>query len=284
MVTTTPKLSGWDQWVKNRYSIQLGCPNNCLYCHGLRFALRRKKHNGKSSENWSEFRINWESVRKRWEKQDGLIGFPHNHDIVEENLDACIETLRNMLAPGNHVMLVSKPRMSCIPKLCEDLEKHKDRILFRFTIGCYDQSILDTWESAAPSYSERLSCLEYAFEHGFRTSVSVEPMLDPVNINRHVDALLPFVTEDIYIGTMNWCMVLTKRMSRSDPEWLRLKKACTDDKIIDIVRGLGNNPQISWKDSIQKIVERTSLPITSLLRQRVLNPDPRIGTVAHFIP
>ena len=63
-------------------------------------------------------------------------------------------------------------------KLCDDLREYKKNMLFRFTIGSMNNEILSFWDQYAPLYEERKQSLEFAFNAGYRTSVSVEPMLD----------------------------------------------------------------------------------------------------------
>ena len=99
--------------------------------------------------------------------------------------------------------MVSKPHLECIKRICEELKGYKDQILFRFTIGACDDSILSYWEPNAPCYDERKQCLIYAYSAGFKTSVSVEPMLDSANIDTLISDLSPYVTDAIWIGTMN---------------------------------------------------------------------------------
>jgi hypothetical protein len=57
-------------------------------------------------------------------------------------------------------------------------------------------------EPNAPKYKERKTCLEYATKNGFRTSASMEPMLDTPNIQSLIKDLEPLVNEDIWLGTM----------------------------------------------------------------------------------
>src|ERR1039457_4031334 len=80
---------------------------------------------------------------------------------------------------------------------------YHEAILFRFSIGAMDDSILGYWEPGAPTFSERLSCLQYAHAQGYATSVSCEPLLDAPGAIALFDALEPYVTNSIWIGKMN---------------------------------------------------------------------------------
>ena len=129
--------------------------------------------------------------------------FPSSHDITPNNLDGCLTALRCLIVVGNKMLVVSKPHLDCIKRFCKMFRPYRRRILLRFSIGACDDRILSYWEPSAPSYAERKACLQYAYFSDFRTSVSVEPMLDSANIDLLVEDLSPFVTHSIWIGTMN---------------------------------------------------------------------------------
>jgi hypothetical protein len=109
--------------------------------------------------------------------------------------------LGHILAPGNSVLITSKPHPECIRAVCERFAAHNrtgtNRIMFRFTIGATDDVILRYWDRNAPTFRERLAALEYAFRAEFRTSVSVEPMLDSEHVAQLFHTLKPFVNNSI---------------------------------------------------------------------------------------
>jgi hypothetical protein len=116
------------------------------------------------------------------------------------------------------------------------------------------------WEPGAPSPAERIACLEAAFSRGFQTSVSMEPMLagteDAVRTFR---ALIPLVTEKVWIGKMNY---VRQYVDRTSPE---IEAACrnitalqSDADILELVDQLGQHPQVKWKDSIKAVVRSHS--------------------------
>jgi DNA repair photolyase len=110
--------------------------------------------------------------------------------------------LGNILKAGNDVLVVTKPHLEAIKKICDLLPQYKDRILFRFTIGSIDTSVLKFWEPNAPAFEERLESLKHAFHSGYSTSVSCEPMLDE-QMDNLIEAILPYVTDSIWLGKMN---------------------------------------------------------------------------------
>ena len=134
---------------------------------------------------------------------------------------------------------------------------YKNQILFRFTIGSSDSAVLKFWEPNAPDFEERLAALKYAFDMGYKTSVSCEPMLDG-NIDDLISKVSPYVTDSIWLGKMNHLNTRLSINGFKDQEILirskELMDTQTDDKIWRIYNRYKDNPQIKWKESIKKVV------------------------------
>ena len=196
------KKGGFRDWTQKGYNFNIctGCENDCLYCWAKERAYRFKQvETGK----WNQPVIRQDDVEKKRKLHDGIVGFPSTHDITPFNIEAYLIVLGKFLRAGNDVLIVSKPRLECIQRICDSTQFFKDKILFRFTIGAMDDKVLSFWEPNAPKYQERKACLEFAFKNGFRTSVSMEPMLDTPSIDGLIKDLEPLVSKDIWLGTMN---------------------------------------------------------------------------------
>jgi DNA repair photolyase len=208
-------------------------------------------------DQWKEERIRWKDVKKSYRLMKGSVMFPSSHDITENNFLACFIVLRKLLEAGNRVLIVSKPHMMCVKRICDDLRDHQGNILFRFTITARDDGILSFWEANAPDYEERKECLKYAYDQGYATSVSVEPMLDPAHIKELVDDLSPFITDSIWIGKLN---MIRHRVAidsmEAEEEIRRIEESQTDEKIRLIYEDLRENPLIKWKESIRSVTEQ----------------------------
>ena len=248
------QLFGFQEWTKSKNNVNFctGCENDCIYCYAKEGAYRRKQV---ELGEWSSMVIRDKEVDKNRYLRDGLVGFPTTHDILPGNIDAYLIILGKLLTTGNEILIVSKPRLDCIQRICHASEFFKDKILFRFTIGAMDDEILSFWEPNAPSYAERKESLKYAFEHGFKTSVSTEPMLESYKIDLIVKDLEPFVSETIWIGKMNHI----KRFSKNGNAELAgrihtIEAGQTDERIKAIYNALKTNPKIRWKDSIKKVI------------------------------
>jgi DNA repair photolyase len=244
--------NGTQEWSVKTVNCCTGCSHDCRYCYAKEMAIRFKQV---TAAQWPLERVRQKDVTKLHKNYNGQVMFPSSHDITPTNLDACLMVLKNLLAAGNRVLVVSKPHFECIRVICERFEPFKDQILFRFTIGACDDQILSYWEPNAPGYNERKRCLIYAYQAGFQTSVSVEPMLDSTNIDTLISDLLPYVTHSLWIGTMNHLgrfgkgsdMVLRRTIAK-------IRRGQTNGIIKSIYERHKDNPLIRWKKEIKKVV------------------------------
>lgn len=244
------KVFGTKEWATHSYNCVTGCSHECRYCFA-RFDAINKFFTVKDGE-WGNEVVNWDNVYKIFTKREGLTMFPTQHDITPKTLDACIITLTHLLEPGNKVLIVSKPHLDCVKVLCKELDKYKDQILFRFTIGASDDNILGYWESKAPKYQERFDSLKYVFESKFSTSVSMEPCLDWENVITNFLTLAPYVTNSIWIGAMNFVEQRVQIKTEEDQKFVReLKSFQTIDTYEQVYEVLKNHPLIRWKESIK---------------------------------
>jgi len=246
-----PNSSGAREWAVKSVNCCTGCSHDCLYCYAREMAVRYRQVN---PEQWKEERIRWNDVRKKYGRVEGTIMFPSSHDITPHNLLACLIVLRKLLEAGNRVLIVSKPHLECIAAICRAFEEHKDQILFRFTIGAMDDELLSFWEPNAPSYDERKEALKHAYQKGFETSVSAEPMLDPDHIEDLVGDLIPFVTNAIWIGLMNHLKGIAVEDEAVKNALQQIREGQTEAKIMEIYQMLRDCAGIKWKSHIKKVV------------------------------
>ena len=183
--------------------------------------------------------------------------FQNTSDITQENLLECIFVLEKLLAAGNQVLIVSKPRFKCVMAMCDALKEYKDQIVFRFTIGSMYNDVLKFWEPNAPNFTERISCLRYAYTCGFSTSVSCEPFLDKYVLNLF-EICSEFITESFWIGRMrnikqrlDLTGATEKQKRKYVDELLRYKNR----SFIELIYiNLKDQPLVRWKDSIRAIL------------------------------
>ena len=247
-----PNNHGTSEWSVKTVNCCTGCSHDCVYCYAKEMALRFGQI---TASQWPFEQVRQHDVKKRHKNYGGQVMFPSSHDITPNNLDACLTVLEKLLSAGNKVLVVSKPHLECIEKICDAFMSYRGQILFRFTIGACDDTILSYWEPNAPAYDERRNCLVYAYMTGFQTSVSVEPMLDSANIDLLINDLMPHVSDSIWIGTMNHTGRFGKHANPILQQAIKtIQMGQSDSNIKAIYQRHKNNPMIKWKAEIKKIV------------------------------
>ena len=250
----TKRKTGTKEWAEINKNICFGCEHGCLYCYARANAKRFKRIY--NDEDWKKKKLIPKKLDERPRKVNGRIMFPSTHDLLPAYIDDIVKYLRGWLEVGNEILIVSKPHYECIKRICDEFEKYKKQIIFRFTIGSPNNNVLKFWEPNAPLYEERVQCLKYAFEKGFTTSVSCEPYLD-CDILLMVYELLPYVNDCVWIGKMNRInqRVDTSKWEKKDFKYLNMvKESQTDEFIVDLYDKFKDNKKIKWKDSIKKLM------------------------------
>lgn len=246
-------ITGTKEWAAETVNCVTGCSHGCLYCYAASDACTRHKRMPRAQ--WTTEAIRDHDVLKKRSYIYGPVMFPSTHDITPATVDACETVLLKLLDSGNQVLVVSKPHRECISRLVESLAPYKDNVLFRFTIGVMDEELRAFWEPGAPAFSERLECLRLAFEAGYATSVSAEPLLEPWSVKTLVAAVSPFVTDSIWIGKLNNPGSRTKwAVDPTDSRLAKLLSWQTDEQVKAIYEMFRNDPLVRWKESYKKVV------------------------------
>lgn len=247
--------TGTNEWADVTENIQIGCANGCLYCYA---AYNANRFNFRKREDWSREELTKRAEVKTYPARGGVVMFPSTHDITPGNVDAFIRVALLILAKGNKLLIVSKPRIACVKKMLEAFKPYHEQILFRFTIGTMNPDSARYWEPGAPEPGERIVCLLLAFEGGFQTSVSIEPIIGGIGAALTVvNWCRPMVTETIWIGKMN------KIRLRVPAQYLGavriIEDLQRDEKIMELYELLKDDPLIRWKDSIKEVVAKCGI-------------------------
>lgn len=248
--------TGTREWAEHSLNVVIGCAHNCRYCYARGMALRFGRA---TREGWATEVLQPAKTAFARRKYPGVVMFPTTHDITPGTLGICRETLCELVAHGNKVLIVSKPHVDCIRAVCSDLEQHKEQVQFRFTIGTGDEATAKFWEPGAPSPAERIEALKHAYSLGFATSVSMEPMLSNADkMVELVNAVVPYVTDTIWIGKLNRPETRVLNESQESAAMLaQIRKDQSDSEILRLVGMLEGNPQIRWKDSVKEVLARS---------------------------
>lgn len=257
------KRTGTREWAKSTVNIQLGCEHNCRYCYARHRAVKISKWC--TAEQWLDPVIVQSKVTRSFLKRLGVVMYPSAHDITPRNISESICVLRKLLKAGNDVLVVSKPHFDCIHNICESFLEYRKRLMFRFTIGSLDDYVLKFWEPNAPCFKERLTCLQYAYDCGYPTSISCEPFLD--GWDNKVDKIVglykkvkPYVTDSIWIGKLrefNRRVEMSGVTSEEKKMFVEpLKAAQADETVWAIYEQLKDERPVRWKDSIREVIEK----------------------------
>lgn len=253
-MTKEKQVFGTTEWASANANFINGCSHDCKYCYSKEMAIRFKR---KTPDNWKDEVVNYDKLRGKFKKIEGYVMFPSSHDITPRNLELSLKFLNNILKPDNNVLIVTKPHFEVIEKICENFYHQRKNILFRFTIGSCNSHVLKFWEPNAPSFEERLKSLKFAYNNGFKTSVSCEPILD-TKTEALVNILIPYITDAIWIGKPNFLLRRLKMNGITDLETLKKAKELvvlqSDRWIVELYNKHKRNSKIKWKESIKKIV------------------------------
>ncbi len=248
---------GTKEWSDFSYNICIGCEHGCLYCYAwaqrCRFDAAARKPGG-----WAKQKLNPNRSRLGDEiGAKGVVMFPTSHDLTPRFVEEAVTTVKNLIKE-NQVLIVSKPHLSVTKRLCRELEHAKGRVMFRFTIGSLNPALCAYWEPGAPPPEERIACLQHAHQHAFQTSVSCEPMLaSREETIRLVAEVMPYVTDSIWIGKMQRIPQKHNAHVAGFAEAVaRIESQQSNEEILALVKTLGRNPKVQWKDSIQEVIAR----------------------------
>ncbi len=242
---------GTKEWAPHNFNFMNGCSNDCVYCYAKEMSIRFKR---KTSETWK----NEETVSmkgKSFNKKNGNIMFPSSHDITPGNIDLAITIIEKLLNSGNTLLIVTKPNFSCINTIINKFGNYKKNIFFRFTMGSSENKVLKLWEPNAPVFEERLKALNLAYNKGFSTSISCEPLLDN-KFDTLYQLVEPYVTDCIWVGKMNMAARRVKINTNSSFPIEKIEELTdwqNDKNIIELFIKYKDNNKIKWKESIKKI-------------------------------
>jgi DNA repair photolyase len=228
---------GVQEWAEYRMNFQTGCRHGCVYCYAREQAIRFKWIS--TWEEWETPKIRENALKKKFGKRQGVTMMPTTHDITPENWKTFKTILIRLLTPGNNVLLVTKPHLSCMRELANCFGPYRENLLIRITLGTTDDTIREVLEPNAPSVGERLEALRWLFEERFRTSVSCEPLLgDSATFKAIVEAVKAYVTDDVWVGFMNNPTRRIRKDLLKDETVKQVLSHITPDKIKDTIEGI----------------------------------------------
>lgn len=252
------KKTGTKEWAVKNINNQRGCEYGCRYCYARYNAVHRFQC--ETELEWLRPVINTRAVHRKHSKYPGVVMFPSTHDITPRNITEAVRTIDNLLEAGNDLLIVSKPNFHCIETICNTITKtqRKQQVMFRFTIGSANPAVLSFWEPGAPTFTERLACLQYAYDLGFNTSVSCEPFLDmfPETV---YSLTKPYISDSFWFGKLRHFNSRVSLAYLDDDDMKRvnvLKQLQDDDIVMTMVNNLKDCQFVKFKYSVREVIER----------------------------
>ena len=118
------------------------------------------------------------------------------------------------------------------------------------------------FEPNAPSFEERFNALKIAKDHGFNTSISVEPLLDddPEGLINKLSPYLSSIDYKFDIGTI-WIgllkinyIPLQLRVGKVKQMIDKIKKGQKFESVFSYYSRFYDNERVKWKESILKLM------------------------------
>ena len=237
-------------------NVAIGCLHCCLYCCARLYGLIFHSRTCRTWRDWGCERI--VGVLPKIHRWRAPVIFPSRHDLTPRILPTAVKWLRRCLRARNKVIVVSKPRLSTLARFCAQLAEFKPQILFRFSITSLDSDLSRLWEPFAPPPHERLLCLRWAYERGWRTSVSCEPMLGGVEGALAVyGAVMPYVTDTCWFGpatNLRQCVFERKTCPEVEAACQRLEMLQAEGELLRLYDALRGDPKVRRKSPIRRLV------------------------------
>ena len=175
------KASEYSKWACNFY---IGCSNGCTYCYlkkgrgakvlggdkpKLKACFKSEDHAIRIFEN--ELLKNRDEIKKQGLyftfTSDNLL--PESILLLQDAIDIC----SNNVVPVKILTKTGLNQIEILNRHCINFELNKSKIAIGYTLTDHDE--LEPF--AAPN-SERISSLIFAKANGFKTFVSIEPIID----------------------------------------------------------------------------------------------------------
>jgi DNA repair photolyase len=280
--------TGTREWSEHSVNCCLGCRHGCLYCYARDQALRYKRI--ASGGGWTLegplARHEIARCRRFSRRYDGVVMFPTTHDWTAGSMDACWDALARLLSADNHVLLVTKLSVAHCEAIIAARDVARRRrsgyLEVRVSVGGLEDRTREFWEPHAPTFNDRIQALEVLASEGITVSASAEPLLEPGNAVALVAALEAAGAREVWIGKANklrqrtaWrraeLLEVTRQraidgfdlhaadqLRRFDAEVANLEARQTDAAVMEVVRQLGGNPKVRWKDSYAQVIAASS--------------------------
>ena len=196
-------------WAINPY---LGCNHGCYYCYGPSVLHRSHEEYMNVQQRPGLLQALKKQLSSGTFKNEMIhIGFVCDPYPADTDTTPTREIIKIIKDSGNHVQILTKGG----ERASRDYDLLGEGDTFGVTISCSEEMRLEVEPNAAPIY-ERILSLKFAKNHGIKTWISAEPVLEPKMIYDLIEAINYI---DLYkIGKLNY--------HPSDINWKEFGQKC----------------------------------------------------------
>ncbi len=184
-------------------NIYKGCSHGCVYCYApsATYNQRESFHANVQPRNNFFEELRKDLIKFRGDKRPILLCFTTDpYQPIEETAKLTRYSMKKLIENGNAVKVLTKGGTRAVRDF--DLMAAGD-CDFGATLTFMDEIRPKEWEPNAAPPKDRLAALRTAKEHGIRTWVSLEPVIDPAAVYAIIQATHEFV--DLYkVGKLNY--------------------------------------------------------------------------------
>lgn len=184
-------------------NIYKGCSHGCKYCYAPSATYKQREYFHANVQPRNNFfhELGKDIVKFRGDKRPILLCFTTDpYQPIEETAKLTRISIKRLIENGNSVKVLTKGGMRAVRDF--DIMK-TGNCDFGATLTFMDEKRSIEWEPRAASPLDRINALRLAKEAGIKTWVSLEPVIDPEEVYKIINATHEFV--DLYkVGKINY--------------------------------------------------------------------------------
>lgn len=184
-------------------NIYKGCSHGCVYCYApsATYKTREVFHSTPQPRNNFLQELRKDLPKFRGDKRPVLLCFTTDpYQPINETAKLTRISLEHLIDNGNSVKILTKGGTRAVRDF--DLMK-SGSVSFGSTLTFIDPAKSIEWEPGASLPADRIDALRQAKNAGISTWVSLEPVIDPVQVYAIIEATHEFI--DLYkVGKLNY--------------------------------------------------------------------------------
>ena len=197
-----------------------GCTHGCRYCYAKHYAPADYHQAAAPQKNFIA-RLKQDIEQLAPDCPEILLSFHADvYQPAENDLQLTRQALEILRDADLHFTVLTKGGTRAVRDF--DILEGYDKARFGTTLIFTEQADADFWEPEAASIENRIQAIIAAQSRGIPTWVSIEPVIDPVQAIKLVQAIHPFV-DHWKVGKINYHKDIEDAV-----DWIRFRKEISD--------------------------------------------------------